>query len=490
MSCNSCIGEFDYSPEEIRKVSESGGLLSMELECSLRCNFRCRYCYAPSSLSSQDELKPEEMRDVILQARDLGARKIIVLGGEPMIYPGIMELLEFITTHGMTAEIFTNGSRIDADAARELARMKVRMVLKMNSFDSEVQDYLAGKAGAYEVIQTAFRNLKQAGYPSSEQFMAVSSVICPHNLEELPRLWEWLREQDIEPYFEMITPQGRAHGSSEWALPPPQMRELFEEIAEIDREKFGREWTPQPPLMGNKCLRHQYSCLVNSLGQVLPCVGVTLSVGNIREKRLSTIIEDSEVIRNLRNYGERIKGPCSRCDSASQCYGCRGSAYQLTGDYMASDPLCWNNDGCLDEIIHLPAGIDEIIPQRSPMRLVEDLVSMAEGGGECRLRVRPELHGMFIDRDGYLDETAFFEIIAQTTAAYEGFHTNRFDDKRIRGLLLGARKLKISGRARSGDLLRVRMRKQIQFNGFSIVRGEVSCEDRLLAEGEIKLWHE
>ncbi len=46
---------------------------------------------------------------------------------------------------------------------------------------------------------------------------------------------------------------------------------------------------------------------------------------------------------NLKNYREMIKGPCRTCEKSSECYGCRGAAYQLTGDYLASDPTCWRN---------------------------------------------------------------------------------------------------------------------------------------------------
>jgi MoaA/NifB/PqqE/SkfB family radical SAM enzyme len=40
-----------------------------------------------------------------------------------------------------------------------------------------------------------------------------------------------------------------------------------------------------------------------------------------------------------------FKGPCANCDLADGCYGCRGTAFQVTGDYLASDPLCWRNRG-------------------------------------------------------------------------------------------------------------------------------------------------
>jgi radical SAM protein with 4Fe4S-binding SPASM domain len=88
-------------------------------------------------------------------------------------------------------------------------------------------------------------------------------------------------------------------------------------------------------------MRHQVSCVVTANGDVMPCVGVTIAIGNIREQKLADIIRNSEVINNLKNYRQMIKGECRTCEKAEECYGCRGAAYQLTGDYLASDPTCW-----------------------------------------------------------------------------------------------------------------------------------------------------
>jgi radical SAM protein with 4Fe4S-binding SPASM domain len=75
----------------------------------------------------------------------------------------------------------------------------------------------------------------------------------------------------------------------------------------------------------------------------MPCVGVTLSLGNVREQSLKTVIENSPVLKDLKNHRHTIKGTCGSCDQADGCYGCRGAAYQITGDYLASDPMCWRN---------------------------------------------------------------------------------------------------------------------------------------------------
>ncbi|NCC49814.1 MAG: radical SAM protein [Spartobacteria bacterium] len=488
MSCSSCLGEFEFSPEDIEQTASAGGLLSMEIECSLLCNFRCRYCYVHEDpIHRETELTPAEMRDVIGQAKALGARKIIILGGEPMIYPGIMDLVRFVGAQGLQAEIFTNGTCVSEESARQLADEDVRVVLKMNSFDPEVQNYLAGNDGAFDTIQSALANLKKAGYLSAERFLAISTVICRQNIEELPRIWAWAREQQIEPYIEMMTPQGHAWQNKELDVSSERIRQLFEQLAEMDRTTYGRTWTPQPPLTGNKCLRHQYSCLVSSTGDVMPCVGVTIPVGNIRENKLADIIQDSEVIQDLRRYRQSIKGPCAACEKASHCYGCRGAAYQLTGDYLASDPLCWHNQDRQDQISCLPVPVEKLVPQRGPMCLIKELLSVGERGGVVRAEVPAD--SLFVDGQGRLDEVAFFEMVAQAAAAYEGFRTNRFDGRRIQGYLLGARKFKIHGSAYVGDVLTINATKQAQLGEFAIIRGEVHRDTELLAEGEIKLWH-
>ncbi len=341
--CSNKIKNFEFPDEEINKVRHSCGLLSMEIELGLKCNFSCPYCYVNSETSLKNELTLDEIKNTVLQAKDLGAKKIILLGGEPTLYPHYREVIRFLREHELEIEMFTNGSRITEEAAEMLFQHEVRVVLKMNTFDEELQDKLSGIKGAYKIIHTAFNNLKKAGYPSEKSEMAISTVICKQNLHELEKLWQWSRDQNILPYFEMITPQENAK-QNEWLfVEPDEVHGLFQRLSDIDREKYGNTWFPQPPLVGNSCLRHQFSCLVNSQGDVMPCVGVAISVGNIRKNKLADIIKESEVIRNLRNYGEFLKGPCRSCEKAEYCYGCRGTAFQLTGDYLSSDPLCWKN---------------------------------------------------------------------------------------------------------------------------------------------------
>ena len=486
--CSRQIPNFEFSRDEIEEAVGNARLLTMEIEFSRNCNFRCPYCYVPDRAPLKNQLSRDEIRDVILQAKDMGARRIIILGGEPTIYPHILEMIRFIRSEDLEVEMFTNGSRVTADFARRLFEERVRVVLKMNTFDENVQDMLTGRKGSFKSIQRTFENLKAAGYPSEEAFLAVDTIICQQNIDEIVPMWKWLRDQHIVPYFEIITPQAKAKENDWLNVDPRRLHEVFAEVSEIDRTRYGQIWDPQPPLLGNKCMRHKFSCVVCSQGDVLPCVGVDIPIGNIRKRRLYDIIKDSEILQDLKDHTHTIKGPCRSCEKASWCYGCRGAAYQTTGDYLASDPLCWKNADRQDEIARLPFPTDGVLPQKRPMLIVDELVSAGERSAEVSVTVSDEMP--FVSEDGTLDEVAYFEMLAQSIAALDAFKNVDVTESSTEGYLVGAQDLKIMGTARVGDTLNIFVYKESRFGNFGVISGTVSRDGTVLAEGEIKIWHE
>ncbi|MBU0676083.1 MAG: radical SAM protein [Proteobacteria bacterium] len=340
-----CFGEhwgLEFSPEEIQTARANNGLLSLELELSRACNLRCIYCYAESGLPMANELTLTEINSVIEQAVDLGARKIIVLGGgEPLMYKDLFQVIDAILAKGVDADLFTNGMLITEEKARALYERNMAVVVKMNSRNPSIQDMLAGQSGAFASIEKGLAALRRAGYPDEKHTLGIETIICRQNYDEMPDLWIWAREQGIIPYVEMMTMQGRATEHPELEVSIAEIKALFEKLSIIDRERFGTNWTPHPPLAASQCARHEYSCTVTACGDVQPCPGVSVAAGNIRDNSLAEILRVSKPIQELRNIRTMIKGKCRECDFGEYCYGCRGHAYQVTGDYLAADPLCW-----------------------------------------------------------------------------------------------------------------------------------------------------
>lgn len=338
--------ELGFSREEIAGCLAREGLLSLELEFTKKCNLRCTYCYASAGDALQGELTLPELIGVIEQARQLGARRVVLLGGgEPFLFPPVKEVIRHIHSLGLSQAVFTNGMLLSKELCRFLWDHRVKVAVKHNSFLPAVQDALAGVTGAHRLIARGLRLLMESGYPGEDRPLCIQSVICRQNRDEIEPMWIWARERGITPYVEVLTNQGRAKENPDLALLPGEVRTIFHRLSAIDRERFGVRWTPKPPIAGFTCRRHLYSCLVNSQGFVQPCTGVDLSVGNVREKPLAAILRDSGVIRDLRQIHQRIDPACRACEFGGECYGCRGNAYQATGSYLAADPACWLKQG-------------------------------------------------------------------------------------------------------------------------------------------------
>ncbi len=472
------VHKFDYTPEEALDTAKQGKLLSAEIEFNRSCNYRCPYCYAVNDPAAV--LPHETALQVIRDVAKLGARKIVVLGGEPLLCRNLREYILLAESLGMGTEIFTNAALIDESWARFFCEHECRVAVKLNSLDPEIQEKLTGVPGALDSALRAIRLLQDAGM--DERRLAASSVICSANEHEAVALWKYLRDHRIKPYLEIMTPQGRLLENRDLEVHPHRLKEIFDEIAAFDRSR-GFEWEPQPPLVGAKCLRHQFSCVVSANGDVIPCVGLTVKLGNVLEQPLPDILFNSNIMRRLKDFRNTIKGPCRSCDMAENCYGCRGAAYQLTGDYLASDPLCWRN---CDELLFkpplIPCDAPQFLPHRPPMTMVTRLLELGEWS-TIEAVITPD--NRFL-RDGVFDPEALPEIVAQSCAAVTGFEQA---DRNIKGMLTGLRNFEALSPVYGGDILHVVVRETAELDDYHIAEFQIrrAGNGELCARGEMSI---
>jgi predicted hotdog family 3-hydroxylacyl-ACP dehydratase len=136
--------------------------------------------------------------------------------------------------------------------------------------------------------------------------------------------------------------------------------------------------------------------------------------------------------------------------------------------------------------VALPMPASLLIPHRTPMRLVDTLLSVLEGCGVTET-VLPRT-SMMADGEGKLHEVAFMEMIAQSYAAFNGYRDLVEGKPPGEGFLVGVRRLEITGRAYAGDRLLTTIRTVGSFGGFAVVEGSVTRGDETVASGIIKLW--
>jgi MoaA/NifB/PqqE/SkfB family radical SAM enzyme/predicted hotdog family 3-hydroxylacyl-ACP dehydratase len=459
--CSIRVHGLGFDSDEIAACVARKGLLSIELDLAVgEC--RCAGC----SADPQPPLSLEEIRQLLDRAREEGARRCIFVDSEPVSHPHLREMIDFARGLGMEIELFISAGAIDAPTARFLRQRETAVVLKGDS-------------------SGAITNLKEAGYcRQSAPTVSAAIEVSEQNLAEIPAIWRRTRLEGIEPRVQIMTPRDGERKAAR-IVHPNRARALFEELGRIDREEFHRDWELPPALTGRSCKRHLFACHVTPCGTIFACVGVTIPLGNVRTEPLREILELSEVLENLRAFDKKVKEPCGSCCKTTDCYGCRGAAYHLTGDYLTGDQMCWKAEGVAIE--SLPVGVAGLVPHGKSMRMIDQLVQIGERESRITFAVTKEC--LLVDAAGRLDELAYVEMIAQSFAATHGFHLSPQERRTHRGLLLGAKALAVTGEARVGDVLSVHLRKVTRFGAFGVVEGAIYRHDgKLIATGQIKIW--
>jgi AdoMet-dependent heme synthase len=336
---------YTYDPEDAYRARDANRLLALRMETNRSCNLKCRYCYAGSGDHLTAELDLRVLQRLVIQAAELGARSIVVIGGgEPTLHRRFRELIRFIHEHGMVPMIFTNGLNVTPELAEFLGRNDASVMGKCDSLRPDVQDDLAGRAGVFDGIRRGIDNLIAAGFTQVSDphvlRLGVSFVSCRMNIAETEEIWKYCRENRIFPNMEVLTPTGRAKDSLEGQyLTVEEIRNHKLKLLELDRRQFGYDWLVYTPLVASGCLQHLYSLYVTLEGNVRPCAPTKFDEHpafrrdgvypyNAFRRPLADIYNDP-LFRYVRTIDRRIEGRCCDCEHLDECIGCRGYAYAV-----------------------------------------------------------------------------------------------------------------------------------------------------------------
>jgi radical SAM protein with 4Fe4S-binding SPASM domain len=125
-------------------------------------------------------------------------------------------------------------------------------------------------------------------------------------------------------------------------VPACPMYPLLLQQKNVQPEHFPKEMLQRVPYYGRGCAAGMPMgyVMIQCNGEVNPCMLLQVNLGNIREQSLISIWENSPLLAELRQR-DSLKGECGDCQYKLTCAGCRGRAYEETGDMMAADPGCW-----------------------------------------------------------------------------------------------------------------------------------------------------
>ena len=329
------------------------------------CNLKCKHCYSDAKENpSSDELSTEEAKSLLDELAKLGIKMLILDGGEPLCREDFFDLAHYASTKGLRVVVGSNGTLINEEAAMKMRKAGVQAVaISIDGASAESHDKFRGEEGAFKKAMKGVEACKKAGLPF--QF---NTVIRRHIIKEIPDILKMAVDcgASAVEFFDLVKVKRVKEQCPDEPLTVDERRNIMEWLAELQREypliirvpacpmyplalkykgiqpkMVSEEQLRRIPYYGRGCAAGMPNGYITILfnGDVIPCMLLQYKIGNVRREPLRKIWEHS-LLANLR-LRSLLKGECGRCRYREECAGCRGRAYEETGDPLAEDPGCW-----------------------------------------------------------------------------------------------------------------------------------------------------
>jgi radical SAM protein with 4Fe4S-binding SPASM domain len=127
-----------------------------------------------NSLEGNSRLNLQDWKRLVDEIARHTIRFILIRGGEPFLFPGIIDLLKYINTKGIFLSIDTNGTILNKYAA-DLVRMGNMHITFSVDGPEEIHDEVRGVQGSYQKIK---ENIALLNTLEKENSKKISRSIC------------------------------------------------------------------------------------------------------------------------------------------------------------------------------------------------------------------------------------------------------------------------------------------------------------------------
>ncbi|HSQ27319.1 MAG TPA: radical SAM protein [Anaerolineales bacterium] len=164
--------------------------LYVKIKLIFGCNLMCVMCNHWRT-RREAPLSIERFLEIIDELAELGCRKIHFSGGEALLRPQIVSLVERASVRGIRVTLTTNGTLVDKDNAKALIAAGLRGVnISIDSPEKKIHDQIRGVPGSWKLACRAVRYFRRYSH-KGKLTIRINTVVSHSNylsLVELPAL--------------------------------------------------------------------------------------------------------------------------------------------------------------------------------------------------------------------------------------------------------------------------------------------------------------
>lgn len=263
---------------------------SLMLLVTAQCQCKCKHCIF-HGFEKGRELSTEELCGVIDQALELGAYHVSFEGGEPTLRDDIFDLINHVDKNMASTHLITNGLRLTKEYVRKLKKVGLEYLhVSLDSPYREGHDEFRGVEGTFEKASAGIKYGVKEGLIGVVEYTATPYNSDFETLEDLYRHCKPFGVHEI--LISDVVPGGMWEHHEDNIVKKENYDEIVAFRDGANKRKDGPRVSTSfsyrdPKVMG--CFAGRRWVWISSTGEVMPCLHVHLSFGNVRELSLKSI---------------------------------------------------------------------------------------------------------------------------------------------------------------------------------------------------------
>jgi MoaA/NifB/PqqE/SkfB family radical SAM enzyme len=169
------------------------------------CNAKCVHCDIWKNKFKEDTT-PDEWKRVLTDLRSwLGRVHVTLTGGEALMRPFAIDLVQHASSLGLFLEILTHGYWEDQTKIERLARARPWKVTISLDGLGETHTRIRGRARFWERTIRSFETLKQLRQEENLGYtIRLKNVIMSHNLHDTVEMARFARQDGVEIFYQPV----------------------------------------------------------------------------------------------------------------------------------------------------------------------------------------------------------------------------------------------------------------------------------------------
>jgi MoaA/NifB/PqqE/SkfB family radical SAM enzyme len=269
------------------KLRNGESIAIIQLQYNYVCNFRCKHCSISDFQFKKKarSLTIADVRELSRQADEMGLAHIDITGGEPLMFKDMDQLVEALDPSKFYIQSDTNGWLMTDERARHLKSIGIdKIQLSLDSLSAEEHDAFRRRPGSHARALRAIDSIQKAGLN-----MHISTVVTHQRArsDEFIQFLDFAKSKGVAVSVVWPKPVGEWAGNYDVLITAEDM----EYVAELGNEYHLYDHLTPAYGLDIGCLAVKRMISITQYGDVLPCIWMYFSLGNIFNEPLKDIVQ-------------------------------------------------------------------------------------------------------------------------------------------------------------------------------------------------------